>query len=74
MKYIVVGFLLYFCVNKMAKNVRPSFLSFGNKDVLPIINGMCRILFSNICLPNSSEDLKLCLAYFFCKMEGLLKR
>lgn len=74
MKYIVVGFLLYFCVNKIATDVRPSFLSFGTKDILTIIDGMYRMLFSNIYLPNLSEDVKLCIAYFFCKIEGLLKR
>lgn len=75
MKYIVVGFLLYFCVKKIAKNVRASFLSFGNKekDILTIIDGMYRMLFSNIYLPDVSEDLKLSIAYFFCKIEGLLK-
>ena len=70
MKCIVVGFLLYFCVNKIAKNVRPSFLSFGNKekDILTIIDGMYRMIFSNVYLPNLSEDLKLLIAYFLCNI------
>lgn len=60
----------------MARNVRASFLNFANKEkgILTIIYGVYRMLFSNIYLLDLSEDQKLCIVYFFCKIEGFLKK
>lgn len=52
--------------------MRPDFLSFGNKGILAITDGMYGMLFTGIYLPHLS-DLKLCIACLFCESEGLLK-
>lgn len=66
MKYIAVGFLLHFCLNRIVQVKTWDLVwlsSFGSKKIFKLLLMICIECFSQIQIPG---DLKLFTGYFPC--------